>query len=140
MRRDAERRQSERSGCNDHTEQRPVRGRDLRGDPDRDRRNAGPDLGHQRPSNESYFSDEGLLTQSLTTWGWFYIIVGVIQIAVGWMVFVGSPLGYGLGMFLAFLAILINFMSVGGYPIWSVTLMVLNFFIIWALATHWGEV
>ena len=91
-------------------------------------------------SNESYFSDEGLLTQSLTTWGWFYIIVGVIQIATGWMVFVGSPLGYGLGMFLAFLAILVNFMSVGGYPIWSVTLMVLNFFIIWALATHWGEV
>lgn len=91
-------------------------------------------------SNESYFSDEGLLTQSLTTWGWFYLIVGVIQIAIGWMVFVGSPLGYGLGMFAAFLAILINFMSVGGYPIWSVTLMVLNFFIIWALATHWSEV
>jgi len=91
-------------------------------------------------SNESYFSDDGLLTQSLTTWGWFYIIVGVIQIAVGWMVFVGSPIGYGLGMFGAFLAILINFMSVGGYPIWSVTLMVLNFFIIWALATHWSEV
>ena len=91
-------------------------------------------------SNESYFSDDGLLTQSLTTWGWFYIIVGVIQIAVGWMVFVGSPIGYGLGMFGAFLAILVNFMSVGGYPIWSVTLMVLNFFIIWALATHWGEV
>ena len=91
-------------------------------------------------SNKSYFSDEGLLTQSLTTWGWFYLIVGVIQIAIGWMVFVGSPLGYGLGMFAAFLAILVNFMSVGGYPIWSVTLMVLNFFIIWALATHWSEV
>ena len=62
-----------------------------------------------------------------------------IQIAVGWMVFVGSPIGYALGMFGAFLGILINFMSVGAYPIWSVTLIALDFFIIWALATHLGE-
>ncbi len=87
-------------------------------------------------ANKEYFDEQSLLFSSLQTWGWIYLLVGAFQVAVGGLVLSGSGLGYALGMFAAFLGILANFMSVGAYPIWSVMLIALNFFIIWTLATQ----
>lgn len=90
-------------------------------------------------SDKAYFDEDSLLFESLTTWGWAYIVLGVGQIAVALLVFAGSSFGYVFGMFGAFLAILVNFVSVGAYPIWSVMLIALNFFILFALATNLGR-
>jgi hypothetical protein len=90
-------------------------------------------------SDKEYFEETSLLFESLQTWGWFYIVVGSIQVLVGLLVLAGSGWGYALGMFGAFLAILVNFTSVGAYPIWSVMLIALNFFILWALAVNMGD-
>jgi hypothetical protein len=52
------------------------------------------------------------------------------------MVLRDLPLGFGLGMFGAFLSILVNFLSIGAYPIWSCLLIGLGFFVMFALATN----
>jgi hypothetical protein len=83
-----------------------------------------------------YFDAHGLLTQSLSTWGWIYLVIGVMQIAVAAMIFTNKPWGYALGMFGAFLSIMVDFLTVGAYPIWSVILMVLSFIVFFQLATN----
>jgi hypothetical protein len=89
-------------------------------------------------SDRSYFHREDLLLESLKTWGWVYLIVGCAQVGIAVLVFRDTPIGFALGMFAAFLAILVNFVSVGAYPIWSVMLIVLNFVILFQLATNLG--
>lgn len=87
-------------------------------------------------SQDEYFDEGGLLFESLETWGWAYLLLGVVQLGVAALVFADNRIGYALGMFGAFLAILVNFASVGAYPIWSVMLIALNFLVLWALATN----
>jgi hypothetical protein len=87
-------------------------------------------------SNRGFFHSDELLFESLTTWGWVYIVVGAIQLVVGAMVLTERPLGFALGIFGAFLSILVNFLSIGAYPIWSCLLIGLGFFVMFALATN----
>jgi len=87
-------------------------------------------------SDEQYFDEGGLLFESLETWGWAYILLGAVQLLVAALIFADNRVGYALGMFGAFLAILVNFASVGAYPIWSVLLIALNFLVLWALAAN----
>jgi hypothetical protein len=87
-------------------------------------------------SNREFFHADALLFESLKTWGWLYLIVGAIQLGVGAMVLADKALGFALGMFGAFLSILVNFLSIGAYPIWSCMLIGLGFFVIFALSTN----
>jgi hypothetical protein len=38
--------------------------------------------------------------------------------------------------FLAFFGIMLNFLSIGAYPVWSVILLVVDAMIIWAVTVH----
>jgi len=87
-------------------------------------------------SNRDFFRADELLFESLSTWGWVYLVVGAIQLAVGFLVLTDHALGFALGIFGAFLSILVNFLSIGAYPIWSCLLIGLGFFVLFALATN----
>lgn len=87
-------------------------------------------------SDEGYFDEGKLLFESLQTWGWAYVMIGAVQLLVAALIFADNRIGFALGMFGAFLAILVNFVSVGAYPLWSVLLIALNFLVLWALATN----
>lgn len=89
-------------------------------------------------SDKQYFDEESLLFEGLTTWGWVYIVLGALQITVAMMVFSGNGIGIALGMFGAFLAILVNFLAIGAYPIWSCILIAINFLVLFLLATSEG--
>lgn len=41
--------------------------------------------------------------------------------------------------FLAFLGLLVNFLSIGAYPIWSVILLAIDALILWAVTVHSDE-
>lgn len=87
-------------------------------------------------SEKHYFDEGGLLFESLETWGWAYLLLGALQLGIAALIFADNRIGYALGMFGAFLAILVSFASVGAYPIWSVMLIAVNFLVLWALATN----
>ncbi len=64
------------------------------------------------------------------------LVIGALQVFVAGLIFTERPWGSALGMFGAFLGILVNFLSVGAYPVWSVLLIALDFFVLFTLATN----
>jgi hypothetical protein len=90
-------------------------------------------------SNKSYFATGGLLWSSLNTWGWVAIIVGALQLIGAALVASRNAAGAVIAGFLAFFGIMLNFLSIGAYPVWSVILLVIDALIIWAVTVHSEE-
>ncbi len=86
--------------------------------------------------NKSYFVSGGLLWSELNTWGWVAIIVGAIQMLGSGLVVARRAGGAVIAGFLAFLGIMLNFLSIGAYPVWSAILLVVDGLIIWAVTVH----
>ncbi len=87
-------------------------------------------------SNKSYFTAGGLLWSELNTWGWVAIIVGAIQVLGAMLVAARRAGGAIIAGSLAFFGIMLNFLSIGAYPVWSVILLVIDAMIIWAVTVH----
>jgi hypothetical protein len=77
-----------------------------------------------------------LFAFDLTTWGWIQIIVGVAVVAAGVGVVTGQLWGRLVGMTLAALSMLANFAFIPYYPAWSLLIIALNVFVIWALCVY----
>jgi hypothetical protein len=90
-------------------------------------------------SNKAYFTSGGLLWSSLNTWGWVAIIVGAFQMLGASLVAARSAAGAVIAGFLAFLGIMLNFLSIGAYPVWSGILLVIDALIVWAVTVHGEE-
>jgi hypothetical protein len=86
--------------------------------------------------NKSYFASGGLLWSELNTWGWVAIIVGAVQILGSMLVAARRAGGAIIAGSLAFFGIMLNFLSIGAYPVWSVILLVVDAMIIWAVTVH----
>ncbi len=87
-------------------------------------------------SNKSYFTAGGLLWSELNTWGWIAIVVGAIQVLGALLVAARRAGGAIIAGSLAFVGIMLNFLSIGAYPVWSVILLVIDAMIIWAVTVH----
>jgi hypothetical protein len=74
----------------------------------------------------------------VTTWGWVHLVGGVIVALAGFYVFAGALWARVIGITIALIAGLVNFMYIPYYPIWSVLIIALNVVIIWALASFPG--
>ena len=71
-----------------------------------------------------------------TTWGWIHIILGIIVLAAGVGVITGQLWGRVVGITIATLTMLANFAFIPYYPIWSLLIITLNVFVIWALCVY----
>ncbi|GAA2300487.1 hypothetical protein OKJ48_06185 [Streptomyces kunmingensis] len=69
----------------------------------------------------------------LTTWGWIHIVIGVIAVGISFGLFIAAKWARVLGIVLATLLLIANFLSIPYYPLWSLTLIAINGFVIWAL-------
>jgi hypothetical protein len=69
----------------------------------------------------------------LTGWGWVHLVLGAIAVIVSLGLFSAAVWARVGGVALASLVIIANFLSLPYYPIWSITLIALSGFIIWAL-------
>jgi hypothetical protein len=72
----------------------------------------------------------------LTTWGWTHLIIGAVVAAAGFAVLSGQVWGRSVGVALAVLSMLANFLFIPYYPVWSLLIIALNFFVIWALIAY----
>ena len=70
-----------------------------------------------------------------TTWGWIHLLLGAAFVAVGAFILMGKPWAYLVGIVLAVLNGLLNFLWLPVSPIWAVVLIAINVLIIWALAS-----
>jgi hypothetical protein len=72
----------------------------------------------------------------LTTWGWTHILIGIIVLAAGFGVITGQLWGRVVGITIALLSMLANFAFIPYYPVWSLLIIALNVFVIWALCVY----
>ncbi|MGI5185635.1 DUF7144 family membrane protein [Dactylosporangium sp. CA-152071] len=77
-----------------------------------------------------------LYTFDVTGWGWIHLVVGVVVLLAGCAVFTGRLWARVVGIVLAGLSAIANFMFLPYYPLWSLLIIALDVFIIWALAVQ----
>jgi hypothetical protein len=87
--------------------------------------------------NEVYVAGrEYVFAFDLTAWGWTHLIVGAVVAAAGFAVISGQVWGRAVGVGIAVLSMLANFLFIPYYPVWSLLIIALDFFVIWALIAY----
>jgi len=76
----------------------------------------------------------------LTSWGWIHLVLGVLVTAVGIMLFTGATWARVGAIVICSLSILANFLWLPHSPWWSIIIIALDVFVIWAVATWNPEV
>ncbi|TXS02780.1 hypothetical protein EAO73_18640 [Streptomyces sp. col6] len=71
----------------------------------------------------------------VTTWGWIHLVLGIVIAIVGWGILRGFGWARGVGVGLAALNMIANFMWLPYQPIWAVVSLAIDTFVIWALCT-----
>ena len=75
----------------------------------------------------------------ITQWGWVHIILGLAIGLAGFGVFTGNVLARTLGVVVAAISLMTNFFFIPAYPIWAITVIVIDMLVIWALTVHGHE-
>ena len=70
-----------------------------------------------------------------TTWGWIHMIIGVVVALAGVGIFYGNLVARGVGILLASLSMIANFLWMPYYPIWSIIVIAIDVFVIFALCS-----
>ncbi|MGZ5848680.1 MAG: DUF7144 family membrane protein, partial [Ramlibacter sp.] len=79
------------------------------------------------------------INTSASTWGWILLIAGLVILAAGFGVISGAAWARWLGIALASLQALINFVFIPVQPWWAITLIVVDLWIIHSLFVHRRE-
>ena len=69
-------------------------------------------------------------------WGWIHLIISIIVVLAGFALFQGATWARVVGIFMASLSAIANFLFIPYYPIWSLLIIALAVLVIWALAAH----
>ena len=90
--------------------------------------------------NEFYVATRNYLFQfDATTWGWIHLIGGLIVAFAGWGLLSGRTWARTVAIIVAVLSAIANFLWIPYYPFWSLLIITLDIFVIWAVAAHGGE-
>jgi len=72
----------------------------------------------------------------LSTWGWVHLFVAIIVGVAGVGVMSGRLWGRLVGIAFALVSMIANFLFIPYYPVWSLLIITLNVFVIWALCVY----
>ena len=88
----------------------------------------------------SFFTDEGryILFDDLNTWGWFFLIVGVLQMVAAVSIWNRNAFGQLFGIFSASLNIVVLLFTVNAYPFAAFMLFIIDVLVIYALTAYGG--
>ncbi len=86
------------------------------------------------------FPTTGLTIQvTYTQWGWLQLIAGALVFFAGLGLFTARMWARTIGVILVAVSALVNFAWATSFPIWSLTLLAIDFFIIYAIIAHGAE-
>jgi hypothetical protein len=68
-----------------------------------------------------------------TVYGWIHLLIGIALVFVGWGLFSRSAWAGVTAIFLASLSAVANFFFIPYYPFWSLLVIALDVWVIWAL-------
>ncbi len=91
--------------------------------------------------DSSFFSDEGryVIFTNLNTWGWFLLIVGVLQLVAAFSVWNRHTFGRIFGIACASLNAMILLFTVNAYPFAAFMLFIVDMLVIYGLAVYGGR-
>ena len=69
-------------------------------------------------------------------WGWIHLIISIIVVLAGFALFQGATWARVVGIIMATISAIANFLFIPYYPIWSLLIITLCVLVIWALAAH----
>ena len=72
----------------------------------------------------------------LTTWGWIHLILGLVAVATGIGLFGVAAWAQTVGIIIALLGAVSNFLWLPYQPWWSIVMIVIYSVVIWALANY----
>lgn len=75
----------------------------------------------------------------LTTWGWTYLLTGLLILFGGFGVIAGSTWGRVIAVLAAIWSAIVNFAFIPVYPFWSILMIVIDLVIIYAVVAHGSE-
>jgi len=81
----------------------------------------------------------GLVAFDVTTWGWITLIIGIVQILVGFGLFGGRTWAVVAGVVLAVLNGFNQIAFLQAQPVWSTIIIAIDVLIIYALTAHGRE-
>jgi len=73
---------------------------------------------------------------STSCWGWIHLILGIVLAVTGFFILTGQAWARVIGIVVAALSALSNFLFIPYYPIWALVLIALDVAVIWALTTY----
>jgi hypothetical protein len=68
-----------------------------------------------------------------SAWGWIHLILGVLLVVAGWSLFARRAWAVVTAIVLAGLSAIANFFFIPYYPFWSLLVIGLDVWVIWAL-------
>jgi hypothetical protein len=85
------------------------------------------------------FTNRANVYLDVSEWGWVHIILGGIVLLAGIGVFSGNILARIVGVIVASVSLIVNFFFIPVYPLWALTVIVIDTLVIWALTAHGRE-
>lgn len=85
-------------------------------------------------------TQEWVLQFDVTTWGWIHLIAGIVALIAGLSLFTGAVWARTVGVILATLSAIANFAWLPYYPFWSLAIIAIDIFVIWALTVHGRDI
>ena len=79
------------------------------------------------------------ITVDATGWGWVHLIIGIVVAFAGFGVLQGQTWARVVGMVVASLSAVANFLFIPYYPFWAITLLAIDLWVIWALCVWHPE-
>jgi hypothetical protein len=80
------------------------------------------------------------LVLDLTAWGWLHLAAGAVLVLSGIGLFTGNVLARTVAVVVAGASLLANFVTIPAYPVWALTIMVIDILVIYAVVAHGREV
>lgn len=71
----------------------------------------------------------------ISAWGWIHLAVGALVFVAGVCLVLGQLWARVVGVVLALISAVANFLFIPYYPVWSLIVIAIDVFIIWALMT-----
>ena len=69
----------------------------------------------------------------VSAWGWIHLILGIVVACAGFALWAGKTWAAVTAIALAMLSAIANFFFIPYYPFWSLLVIALNVWVIWAL-------
>lgn len=83
--------------------------------------------------------DEVLYGVDLSTWGWFWAVIGGLQLLTAGLILARNSIGQILGIVFASISAMLTVFIMWIYPMWAVVVIALDMMIIHALTAHGEE-